>query len=90
LLFSDTGCGIPAQLLKRIEEPFFTTKENGTGLGLMISRQIIENHHGNIQFHSSEKGTTVELVIPINNVETKTIHTNHLDEPPTQYKFALH
>jgi two-component system, sporulation sensor kinase A len=61
----DEGNGIPKEHLDRIGQPFFTTKENGTGLGLMISMQIVENHHGTIQISSSEAGTTIKVKLPI-------------------------
>lgn len=60
----DQGCGIPNEHLERIGQPFFTTKENGTGLGFMISMKIIENHQGNIQVASNENGTTIEITLP--------------------------
>ncbi|MGV3466880.1 MAG: PAS domain S-box protein [Heyndrickxia sp.] len=65
LLFKDTGSGIPKELLKKIGQPFFTTKENGTGLGLMVSKQIIENHHGTLHIWSDSKGTIIEIILPI-------------------------
>ena len=65
LRFCDTGCGIPKENLKRIGEPFFTTKESGTGLGLLVSKQIIENHKGCIQIDSNQHGTTIEVTLPI-------------------------
>jgi two-component system, sporulation sensor kinase A len=65
LLFIDEGSGIPDHLLNRIYEPFFTTKEKGTGLGLMISKQIIENHNGTLHLLSDKKGTTVEVILPL-------------------------
>ena len=87
LQFIDNGCGIPEHLLKRIEEPFFTTKEKGTGLGLMISKQIIENHNGQIQYSSCDKGTMIELRLPVNCFETtQPAHQEHLPH----YKLALH
>ncbi len=56
----DTGTGIPRDMLDRLGEPFYTTKANGTGLGLMISHRIIENHGGRIHYESHENvGTTV-------------------------------
>ncbi|WP_251554290.1 PAS domain S-box protein [Neobacillus muris] len=65
IFFKDTGSGIPPHLLKRIGEPFFTTKEGGTGLGVMISKQIIENHHGSVNFWSDENGTLIEVILPL-------------------------
>jgi two-component system, sporulation sensor kinase A len=65
ITFKDTGAGIPPHILKRIGEPFFTTKENGTGLGLMISKQIIENHNGEFHLHSDSSGTTIEMIFPV-------------------------
>lgn len=65
LLFIDEGSGIPDHILNRIYEPFFTTKETGTGLGLMISKQIIENHNGILHIRSDKKGTIVEVILPI-------------------------
>jgi len=65
ILFKDTGSGIPKELLKKIGQPFFTTKENGTGLGIMVSKQIIENHHGTIHIWSDSKGTIIEIILPL-------------------------
>ncbi|HAP66853.1 MAG TPA: hypothetical protein DCQ99_03370 [Nitrospinae bacterium] len=45
---SDTGGGIPPEILDNIFNPFFTTKNHGTGLGLSLSKKIIENHGGTI------------------------------------------
>jgi two-component system NtrC family sensor kinase len=68
--FSDTGCGIPADSLDRIFEPFYTTKERGTGLGLAITRQIIEQHHGDIRIESEQgRGTTVIVTLPVEREE---------------------
>ena len=65
LLFIDEGCGIPKSILDRIGEPFYTTKEKGTGLGLMVSYNIIENHNGEIKVDSKEnEGTTFEIKLP--------------------------
>jgi len=66
---SDTGSGIPQEKLKRIFEPFYTTKEvgKGTGLGLSIVYDIVvKNHQGDIQVESVEgKGTTFTVKIPV-------------------------
>lgn len=57
----DQGCGIPADIIERISEPFYTTKENGTGLGMPVSYQIIEEHKGKINIKSSPEGTCIEV-----------------------------
>ncbi len=64
---SDTGCGIPAELLPRIFEPFVTQgKSNGTGLGLAIVKSVVEAHCGTITVQSDiGKGTTFEVRLPI-------------------------
>ncbi|MBS4214762.1 PAS domain S-box protein [Bacillus sp. FJAT-49825] len=67
ITIQDTGTGIPKHILKKIGQPFFTTKEGGTGLGVMISKQIIENHNGSLQFWSDKKGTIIEVILPLNN-----------------------
>lgn len=60
----DQGPGIPAEILERISEPFFTTKEQGTGLGMPVSYQIIKEHKGDMLISSSSTGTSVEVVLP--------------------------
>jgi two-component system sporulation sensor kinase A len=65
LSFKDEGDGIPEEILNRIGEPFFTTKEQGTGLGLMICKQIIENHKGDLTITSGINGTKIEVLLPI-------------------------
>jgi signal transduction histidine kinase len=62
----DTGCGIPIEHMSRIQEPFFTTKRNGSGLGLSICRSIIWNVHGEMKIESSPgAGTQIRLLLPI-------------------------
>jgi signal transduction histidine kinase len=62
----DTGKGIPQEVLQDIYDPFFTTKQSGTGVGLSISLKIIEDHGGNINIKSKQgKGTTMSLTLPI-------------------------
>ncbi|NMO98114.1 CheR family methyltransferase [Paenibacillus lemnae] len=63
--FIDNGAGIPASKLAKLGEPFYSTKNKGTGLGLMVSYKIIQNHKGTILFESEEgSGTTVTISIP--------------------------
>lgn len=71
--FTDTGEGIPPDYYKRIFDPFFSLKEDGAGLGLSVSRQIIDDHKGSISLESEVgKGTTFTVSLPISqNVEEK-------------------
>jgi signal transduction histidine kinase len=63
---SDTGGGITAEIAERLFEPFFTTKPQGTGLGLSITRQIIEEHGGELAWHNREgAGATFTIRLPI-------------------------
>lgn len=64
---SDTGKGIPCDIITRIFDPFFTTKEvgEGTGLGLTVSKAIIEQHKGSIDVETSDRGTTFTVTIPV-------------------------
>ncbi len=66
----DQGPGIPQEMIQRLGEPFFTTKENGTGLGLMICQRIIEAHQGKLSITSCEgKGTTIDILLPLESIE---------------------
>ncbi len=61
----DKGIGIPEERIKRLGEPFYSTKEKGTGIGLMLSYKIIESHQGNISIMSEVGfGTTVTIYLP--------------------------
>jgi PAS domain S-box-containing protein len=63
---SDTGAGIRPEEADRLFNPFFTTKERGTGLGLAVTHKIIEDHGGVIDFQSvSGVGTTFRIVLPL-------------------------
>src|SRR5579875_934175 len=63
---TDNGPGIPKHLLATLGQPFYTTKEKGTGLGLMVVYNIIQEHHGSIQFDSDGiRGTRVTIKLPI-------------------------
>jgi signal transduction histidine kinase len=62
---SDTGVGLPPKLAEQIFDPFFTTKAHGTGMGLRISRSIIEAHGGQLwAVSSSGRGATFHLTLP--------------------------
>lgn len=65
VIVSDTGKGIPPQILPKIFDPFFTTKPRGIGLGLSITYQIIKKHGGTIEVNSEwEKGTSFIITLP--------------------------
>jgi signal transduction histidine kinase len=66
ILIEDEGQGIEEEKLTKIGQPFFTTKEDGNGLGLLVTFNIIEKHNGKINFKSIlGKGTVVEIILPI-------------------------
>ncbi|KAA0546652.1 PAS domain S-box protein [Bacillus sp. BGMRC 2118] len=65
----DCGCGIPIDKIKRLGEPFYTTKERGTGLGLMVSYKIISEHNGKIEVESTVgEGTTFHIMLPVRDI----------------------
>jgi signal transduction histidine kinase len=62
---ADCGVGIRQELLQKIFDPYFTTKEQGRGLGLSITYAIVRNHDGHIRVESEpEKGTVLHLYLP--------------------------
>jgi two-component system, sporulation sensor kinase A len=66
IIVRDQGVGIPEDRIHKLGEPFYSTKEKGTGLGLMICYKILKNHGGNLHIKSKEKeGTTVTIMLPL-------------------------
>jgi signal transduction histidine kinase len=66
VVIQDHGSGIDEEKLKLMGEPFFTTKQDGTGLGLMVSKKIIDDHKGEIQIESQiGVGTKITILLPI-------------------------
>lgn len=62
----DEGCGISKEFIDQIGLPFYTTKQKGTGLGMMTSFKIIESHNGTMNIKSKEgKGTTISIQLPV-------------------------
>ncbi|MEC0232500.1 PAS domain S-box protein [Paenibacillus alba] len=62
----DNGCGIPEERLKQLGEPFYTTKEKGTGLGLMMCFKIVEAHKGTMTIQSQlGEGTIIDVFLPL-------------------------
>ncbi|MNC38218.1 Sporulation kinase E [compost metagenome] len=64
IVISDEGEGVPEDMLPKLGEPFFTNKETGTGLGLMVSQRIIQSHKGSLEIHS-EYGSGAEVTIKL-------------------------
>lgn len=61
----DEGAGIPEEIIQKLGEPFFTTKNNGTGLGIMISKQILEQHQASLKImRNKEQGSTFQIIFP--------------------------
>ncbi|MBI4719884.1 MAG: sensor histidine kinase, partial [Chitinivibrionia bacterium] len=65
LTIADTGAGIDEAVLDRIFEPFFTTRSTGSGLGLAVVKDIVDNHSGEIAIESEVgRGTTATVTLP--------------------------
>jgi signal transduction histidine kinase len=63
---ADTGCGVPPEHLNKIFEPFFSTKKNGSGLGLAVSYGIVRNHGGELTVESRpDKGACFTIKLPL-------------------------
>ena len=70
----DTGVGISAENLKKIFDPYFTTKDAGTGLGLTLVFKIIREHRGEISVESREgEGSNFEIILPVNQKDKRLI-----------------
>jgi signal transduction histidine kinase len=65
IVIRDTGRGMPAETLGRIGTPFFTTREEGTGLGVVLARSVIAQHGGSLRYDSEPgRGTSVSVLLP--------------------------
>jgi signal transduction histidine kinase len=72
IIVSDTGRGILPEHLPNIFRPFYTTKGNGTGLGLSLARRIVEEHHGSIHVTSAVgKGSKFAVLLPLSRPVTE-------------------
>ncbi|MBS4211439.1 MULTISPECIES: ATP-binding protein [Neobacillus] len=82
IVIEDNGCGISEKRLAKIGEPFYSSKEKGTGLGLTVSFKIVQSHHGTIHFESKEnQGTSVHIVLPIQQASYVQSHQDSKKQP---------
>lgn len=82
--FIDSGHGIAAEQIGQLFEPYFTTKQNGTGLGLMIVQRIVREHGGTIEVESDkDRGTTFRIKLPIHEKRTRLLEASR-EEPDTK------
>jgi len=78
---SDTGRGIPPEGVRRIFEPFYTTKKKGTGLGLMIVQRIVREHGGRISLESRlNQGTTFRVWLPLHEKHPRLLEAGTIVE----------
>lgn len=61
----DTGPGVDENVRSRIFDPYFTTKGEGTGMGLALCDKIVRQHHGSLDFHSTKHGSIFDITLPI-------------------------
>jgi signal transduction histidine kinase len=74
LSFSDSGVGISEGILERIFEPFVTSKERGTGLGLAVSRRIVQEHQGKLSAaNQSQQGAVFTVELPMRSEQSDTM-----------------
>jgi two-component system NtrC family sensor kinase len=87
---SDTGCGIAAEYLEEIFNPFFTTKETGSGLGLSIAHQIVQEHKGYITVESQlDKGSSFYINLPLNHDHPQRRKSDNENHPNLINSFGL-
>jgi two-component system, NtrC family, sensor kinase len=69
---SDDGCGVAPAKADRLFQPYFTTKKHGTGLGLFVTRKLVANHGGRVEFESRPAaGTVFRVLLPVENQATR-------------------
>ncbi|HEY5894720.1 MAG TPA: ATP-binding protein [Chthoniobacterales bacterium] len=85
ITFTDTGGGISAENMSRIFQPYFTTKQSGSGLGLLIVRRIVREHGGEIDLESNEgKGLTLTIRLPYGDRRIRMLEAPAVTEEVTE------
>jgi two-component system, sporulation sensor kinase E len=83
ITFEDTGGGISPENLSKVFQPYFTTKDSGSGLGLMIVRRIIREHGGEVELQSDEgRGLTVSIRLPLSDRRVQMLSYSSSDAVP--------
>lgn len=77
IMFSDSGAGIAPNVVEHLFEPMFTTKQSGSGLGLVIARDIIAEHRGRIELVSGSSGAVFLLGLPV--TEAHAMRANYIE-----------
>lgn len=77
IIFSDSGAGIAPHVIEHLFEPMFTTKQSGSGLGLVIAREIIAEHRGRIEFVSGSSGAIFLLSLPA--AESRVVSAQYIE-----------
>jgi signal transduction histidine kinase len=67
---ADEGPGIPESIRDHVFDPYFTTKQTGSGLGLSVSREVVAHHNGELTFESNGRGATFVLRLPARRGES--------------------
>jgi PAS domain S-box-containing protein len=81
--FIDSGHGIASEQIGQLFEPYFTTRQNGTGLGLMIVQRIVREHGGTIEVESDkDRGTTFRVKLPIHEKRTRLLEASREERAP--------
>ncbi len=70
IVIIDSGCGVEEALRDKLFQPFFTTKDEGRGMGLSLAKSVIESHHGNLAFTFNHGNTTVTINLPLRQQES--------------------
>jgi two-component system sensor histidine kinase AtoS len=66
IIIEDTGIGVSRENLSKLFDPFFSTKSTGLGLGLAMTKRVVEEHGGKVDFQSTEgKGSTINIALPV-------------------------
>ena len=74
----DNGPGIPAKLQEQIFDPFYTTRTQGTGLGLAVVKAVAKAHGGDVQLESKpSRGCVFQITLPLDNTQTESTEIKH-------------